>query len=94
MTDEQLFEFILYLVSCSRLTLDELPVYGSFRLIEGASRLIEATGTGDAFLRESREAIERQKLLMIDDRAGYEAWLTELLREFATEATRRNMGEG
>ena len=60
---EFLFDFVLYLVTCARLHLDEKPIYGAFRMIEGASRLIEAAESlpgweVDAFLEEQRTAIE------------------------------------
>jgi hypothetical protein len=95
---DSLFELILYLVSCSRLCLDEPPIYGSFRLIEGASRLIDAGAQGAAFdpdqlLLDCREEIEREKLRMIDDRDGYREWLDGLLQRMAAEATRRNLSE-
>jgi hypothetical protein len=92
---EELFEFVVYLVSCARLSLDEPPVYGSFRLIEGASRLIEAArGWGidvDETLARARESIEGNKLLMIDERGAYERWLTGLLAELSAEAAERNL---
>ena len=63
--DGGLFEFALYLVSCSRLSLEEPPIYGSFRLIEGASRLIAMLDPdgNDAFLAGARRRIEEHKLL-------------------------------
>lgn len=94
--DEALFKFILYLVSCARLSLEEPPIYGSFRLIDGASRLIasaeETDGSGpDEFLRAARAEIEREKIRTIDDEPGYTEWLDGLLRRFAREGTRRNL---
>ncbi len=96
--EDRLFELVLYLVSCARLTLDEPPVYGSLRLVEGASRLVEAAAALDGlevddFLRQGRESIEREKLRMIEDYDGYKSWLTDLLTEFAAEAARRNLEE-
>ena len=94
--ENRLFELVAYLVSCSRLSLDEPPVYGSFRLIEAVGRLVD---TADALdipvdpeIRHAREQIEANKLLMIDDHDGYRAWLDGLLAESAAEAARRNLG--
>jgi hypothetical protein len=93
--EHALFEYVLYLVSCARLSLDEPPIYGSFRLIEGASRLIdEAPQWGlkvDETLRRVRESIEQHKLLMIDEQPAYRQWLDEVLGELAGEATERNL---
>lgn len=93
---EFLFDFVLYLVTCARLHLDEKPIYGAFRMIEGASRLIEAAEDlpgweVDAFLSEQRAAIEANKARMTLDKDGFRHWLSDLAREIAAEATRRNL---
>lgn len=93
---EFLFDFVLYLVTCARLHLDEKPIYGAFRMIEGASRLIEAAENlpgweVDAFLSEQRAAIEANKARMTVDKDGFRGWLSDLAREMAAEATRRNL---
>jgi hypothetical protein len=94
-SDPRLFEHVLYLVSCARLSLDEPPIYGSFRLVEAVVRLLEAApGLGlavDETLAAARDSVEREKLRMIDDHAGYRAWLDGLLRELSAEAARRNL---
>ena len=94
--EDIVFDLVLYLVTCARLNLDEKPIYGAFRLIEGASRLIEAaeelTGAeADPFLVEQRAAIERNKARMTLDKEGFRAWLADLARAMAAEATRRNL---
>ena len=96
--DDRLFELVLYLISSARLTLDEPPIYGSLRLIEGASRLVETAPDlggiiGDDFITAARDSIEGNMLKMINDHEGYRAWLTEFLSEFAAEAARRNLAE-
>ena len=96
--EDRVFELVLYLVTCALLTLDEPLIYGSFRLIEGADRLIEAAvgipGIDvDDFLRDQKEIIEREKLRMINDPEGYRASLAGLATEFASEAVRRNLGD-
>ena len=97
--DDHLFDIILYLVTCARLSLDEPAIYGSFRLIEGACRLIDAVERlpgfePDDFLRDQRESIDREKSRTVDDQAGYEAWLTELATRFASERVRRSLAGG
>ena len=93
--ENRLFELVAYLVSCSRLSLDEPPIYGSFRLIEAVGRLVDAADAlgiaVDPEIRNAREQIEANKLLMIDDHDGYRAWLDGLLAEVAAEATCRNL---
>jgi hypothetical protein len=93
--ENRLFELVAYLVSCSRLSLDEPPIYGSFRLIEAVGRVVDAADAlgipVDKEIRDAREQIEANKLLMIDDHVGYRAWLDGLLAETAAEAARRNL---
>jgi hypothetical protein len=93
--ENRLFELVAYLVSCSRLSLDEPPIYGSFRLIEAVGRLVDAADAlgipVDQEIRDAREQIESNKLLMIDDHDGYRAWLDRLLADTAAEAARRNL---
>ena len=94
--DDPLFEFVLYLVTSARLSLDEKAIYGSFRLIEGASRLIEAAQAipgldADDFLRGKRTSIEHNKARMMLDKDGYREWLTDLAAGMASEAVRRSL---
>jgi hypothetical protein len=89
-----LFELVVYLVSCSRLSLEEPTIYGSFRLIEGAARVIEALDPdgSDEYLARTRSLIEQNKLLMIDRQDEYRHWLDELLRQIVAEAKVRQVG--
>ncbi len=95
--DPRLLEFVVYLVSCARLSLEEPEIYGSFRLVEGAARILDIAGelglAVDNVLCSARESIEREKLRMIDDHEGYRAWLDELLRDLVTEASRQNLAD-
>jgi hypothetical protein len=93
--ENRLFELVAYLVSCSRLTLDEPQVYGSFRLIEAVVRLVEAAEAlglpVDEEIYAARDSINREKMRMIEDHEGYRAWLDDLLAQVAGEAARRNL---
>jgi hypothetical protein len=88
---DPLFELVVYLVSCARLSLEEPVIYGSFRLIEAASRIVAALDPdqSDPFLARQRSLIEANKLLMIDHQAEYRSWLDDLLRNIVAEAKRR-----
>ena len=95
---DPLFDFILYLVTSARITLDERAIYGSFRLIEGASRLIEAAEDipglkVDDFLRAKRNSIDHNKARMMLEKDAYRTWLTDLAAELASESVNRSMGE-
>lgn len=96
--DDPLFDFVLYLITSARVSLDERAIYGSFRLIEGASRLIEAAEEipglqVDDFLRAKRNSIDRNKARMMLEKDGYRTWLTDLATELASESVKRSMGE-
>jgi hypothetical protein len=88
-TDDRLFEHVLYLVASARDCLDEPLIYGPFRMIEGVSRLIEAF-PDDAFLDEAKGRIDTEKFEVMNDRDRFATWLDELLRQFAGESKRRN----
>ena len=95
--EDVLFELAVYLVTCARLALDENLGLASFRLIEGASRLIaSASDLGlphDAFLQAELPVIDREKMRVMHDLDGYIAALDELQARFVEEAKRRNVAD-
>jgi Family of unknown function (DUF6092) len=88
---DRLFDHVVYLVASARDCLDEPIVYGPLRLVEGVSRVIEAL-PDDGFLQEQKRVIDSEKWEVMGDRERFAAWLDELLRAFAAEAKRRNLG--
>lgn len=84
-----LFVMATYLVASARDCLDEPLIYGPFRMIEGASRMLEIPHA-DAFLARMKAEIDREKYNVMADRASFARWLDDLLREFAAEGARRN----
>ena len=96
--DDPLFNFILYLITSARTSLDERAIYGSYRLIEGASRLIEAAEEipgldVDDLLRATRNSIDRNKTRMMLEKDAYRKWLTDLATGLASESVTRSMGQ-
>jgi Family of unknown function (DUF6092) len=87
------FEHVTYLVASARDCLDEPLIYGPLRLVEGVSRLIEAL-PDDEFLQHQKRVIDAEKWEVMGDRDRFAAWLDELLRQFAAETKRRNLGAG
>jgi nitroreductase len=85
----ELFVSVLYLVASARDCLDEPLIYGPFRMIEGVSRMLE-NPRGDTFLSKMKVAIDGEKYNVMGDRASFARWLDDLLRDFASEAKRRN----
>lgn len=95
--DDPLFDFILYLITSARTSLDERAIYGSYRLIEGASRLIETAEEipgldVDDFLRATRTSIDQNKTRMMLEKDAYRKWLTDLATRLASESVKRGIG--
>jgi hypothetical protein len=97
MDEDPLFELAVYLVASARLMLEEPVVYGSFRLVEAAVRIIDSRSrlslAPDAFLAEQRTLLNDGKLGLVEDPDGYAAWLDGVLRTFSAEAKARNLPE-
>src|SRR5690349_18770794 len=95
--ENALFELAVYLVACARLAVDENLGLASFRLIEGASRLIASAaelGVGhDAFLEAELPVIDQEKMRVMHDLDGYIAALDAIQARFVEEAKRRNVAD-
>jgi hypothetical protein len=85
----EMFVNALYLVASARDCIDEPLIYGPFRMIEGVSRMLEASD-GDSFLSKMKVAIDAEKYSVMGGRESFTRWLDDLLRDFAAEAKRRN----
>lgn len=96
--EKALFDLALYLVCCARLAVEENVGLGSFRLVEGASRLIAAAGElgvpVDGFLEEQRAAIDADKVQVMWSMDAYVSALDEIQTRFVAEAKRRNAAGG
>jgi hypothetical protein len=87
LTEEQALEIITFMVSSAEICLHEPIYYGTFRLTDGASRLIgmileNNPETSGEFFKEYKDEIDLHKMKMIADREGY----YEFLRHNATKA--------
>lgn len=81
-SQEEMFKLLCYMVSSARGLVRETKLYGPFRLIDAASRLIEALereGTADRFLSGVRELIEENKYRVMTDKEGFIRFLDELV---------------
>jgi hypothetical protein len=86
LTRTQLYELLAHLVASSEICAVEPCFYGTFRLIDAASRLAGTaleSGFSDPWLSELRQEIERKKLLMMSERDAYFAFLPEASRRVA-----------
>lgn len=79
---EKYFELVGYMVTSARNLFDETPLYGPFRLVDAASRLIailEAEGLADTRLSSIRKQIDSGKYSVMDDPAEFRAFLDGLV---------------
>ncbi len=86
LTRTQLYELLTHLIASAEICTVEPCFYGTFRLIDAASRLAGAaveSGFSDGWLSELRRDIETNKLLMMSDRDAYFAFLPEASRRIA-----------
>lgn len=96
MTEEKLYELLAFLVSSAYLCINEPKLYGTFRLIDAASRLIEFSREGgqledDRFLQRFKESLDERKLLLMTDEGAYFEFLEDATRQMAKEMRKRAM---
>ncbi len=76
-----IFELLCYMIVSARNLEQETKMYGPFRLVDAASRLIEIleeSGIGDEFLSQVRSMIEANKYKVMTDKKGFVAFLDDL----------------
>ncbi|HEX5500234.1 MAG TPA: DUF6092 family protein [Thermomicrobiales bacterium] len=93
LSEDEAFEMLAFLCSAAEISLHEPTYYGTFRLIDAASRLLgfmlERDPADAAFLRRFKDEIDLKKSWMMWDRDGYFAFLREAPAEIAAELRRR-----
>ena len=79
------FNLLAFLVTSARNCIEEPKLYGPFRLVDGASRLIgileEAHMAGEFFV-EVRKKIEDGKYSVMDDKSEFIKFLDDLTLDF------------
>jgi len=93
-SEEDLYEILAFLFSSAHLLVNEPHLYGTFRLIDAATRLIGFALEGgeledDKFLRQLKEDVDARKLLLMTDEETYFQLLEDATREMAKEMKRR-----
>ncbi len=79
--EKGIFELLCYMIVSARNLDQETKMYGPFRLVDAASRLIEIleeSGIGDEFLSQVRSMIEANKYKVMTDKEGFVAFLDDL----------------
>lgn len=99
LTEEDAFELLTFLVTSARGCIDEPETYGTFRLIDGASRLLgfllKSEEVEDReFYSHIKEEIDEKKLWLVTDMEAYFHFLSEVTREVAKQLKRRAESQG
>lgn len=89
--EEEILPLVSFLVSSARDTVEAPAIYGAFRLVDAASRLIAAAAAEDHFLVSIRDDIECNKALIMRDREEFVAWLDRLLTAVAEQVRGQNL---
>ncbi len=79
------FNLLAFLVTSARNCVEEPKLYGPFRLIDGASRLIEIleqADIADEFLVEIRKKIDDNKYSVMGDKDEFIKFLDNLILDF------------
>jgi hypothetical protein len=80
--EERVFELVGYMVTSGRNLLTETPLYGPFRLVDAASRLIsilKEEGVGSDRLQAMRTEIDAGKYSVMSDVKEFESFLDSLV---------------
>lgn len=98
LTEDDLYKVLSFLVSSSHLCVVEPKLYGTFRLIDAASRLTEAALAGghladDEFLQQFKEKTDQGATLLMTDEQAYIQYLEDMTRLLAKEMKRRVTAE-
>jgi len=79
--EKGIFELLCYMIVSARNLDQETKMYGPFRLVDAASRLVETlekSGIADEFLSQVRSMIEANKYKVMTDKEGFLAFLDDL----------------
>jgi hypothetical protein len=94
LTEDQAFELLAFLFSSAEICLVEPTYYGTFRLVDAASRLMGYMLEHDPkrsaeFLRRFKEEVDTKKVWMMWDREAYDDFLRGAPATVAAELKRR-----
>ncbi|MGC9530209.1 MAG: DUF6092 family protein [Candidatus Bipolaricaulaceae bacterium] len=85
--ERAVYELVGYMVTSGRNLLDETPLYGPFRLVDAASRLVEILEQEDLASRRMsrlRQLIEQGKESVMGDTQAFQEFLDELVDALIT----------
>lgn len=89
-SEDEAYEMLSHLVASADICTFEPHYYGTFRLLDAASRLMEAmlrhgAGESEPWLGDFKAEVDEKKIYMMTDRERYFAFLQEATRKLARE---------
>lgn len=97
-SEKDAFDLVVYLLSAAEITVFEPELYGTFRLVDASSRLLEAmlkhvSSENRAFYEQLKEEIDQKKGWMMWDKEGYLEFLKEMPGKVAAELKKRRQAQ-
>lgn len=83
---ERVYELLAHLVASAEICVVEPHYYGSFRLLDAASKLAATmlgSGLDDPWLAGFQAELDRSKVLMMSDRPAFYSYLPQASRQVA-----------
>jgi len=80
--EKKFYELVCYMVTSARNLVAETKLYGPFRLVDSASRLVEIlpqVGVDSVRLRSIRRQIEDGKYTVMEDESTFSSYLESLV---------------
>jgi len=95
--DYDLFDLATYLVASARDCVDEPPIYGPLRMLDGVNRIVQIaesdTRFRDGFLSRMGPRLSADVMKVMSDREKFKKALDDLLLEFTDELKYRTVDE-
>jgi hypothetical protein len=93
-SEDEAYGLLAHLLASAEICTFEPTYYGPYRLLDAASRLMEAvlrhsTSSDTSWLEDFKREVDQKKLWMIWDRPGYFQFLNEVTGKIAVELKRR-----
>ena len=94
--NDYLFEIVTFLATSARGCIDEPHLYGSFRLIDALSRILDlpkyaSSLSEDPFFKRIKKEIDEKKFLVMYDVEGFKNFLNHLIQELTIEFKKRKL---
>jgi hypothetical protein len=89
----ELFDLVGYMLTSARGLIDEPPLYGPFRLIDGVSRLCDILtreeNEDETFYKDLKTKIEERKYSVMTDTDSFIDLMDELVLDFTKKLKKR-----